>query len=68
MCPDKVEEVASLIEQGLERADYCLRPGVSVGDYDVVRHAVDYLEAETLYWKIDIKPGSPSLAVLRMIN
>ncbi|NLL51481.1 MAG: molybdopterin molybdotransferase MoeA [Peptococcaceae bacterium] len=66
MCPDKVEEVASLIEQGLERADLVLTTGgVSVGDYDVVRHAVDYLEAETLYWKIDIKPGSPSLAAIK---
>ncbi|NLM20366.1 MAG: molybdopterin molybdotransferase MoeA [Peptococcaceae bacterium] len=66
MCPDKVEEVASLIEHGLERADLVLTTGgVSVGDYDVVRHAVDYLGAETLYWKIDIKPGSPCLAAIK---
>jgi molybdopterin molybdotransferase len=66
MCQDRAEEVAALIEQGLDRADLVITTGgVSVGDYDVVRHAVDYLGAETLYWKIDIKPGSPSLAAIK---
>jgi len=65
-CPDNKHEVAALIEQGLERADMVLTTGgVSVGDYDVVRHAVDLLGAETLYWKIDIKPGSPNLAAVK---
>jgi len=65
-CPDKKEAVASLIAQGLEKADMVITTGgVSVGDYDVVRYAVDYLGAETLYWKIEIKPGSPTLAALK---
>ncbi|NLO98579.1 MAG: molybdopterin molybdotransferase MoeA [Peptococcaceae bacterium] len=66
MCQDRIEDVASLIEQGLERADLVLTTGgVSVGDYDVVRHAVDYLQAEILFWKVDIKPGSPILAAVK---
>jgi len=60
---DKTEEVASLIKQGLERADMVITTGgVSAGDYDVVRNAVEFMGAETLYWKIRIKPGSPTLA------
>jgi len=63
---DKVEEVGSLILQGLEQADMVITTGgVSVGDYDVLGEAVDYIGAETLYWKIEIKPGSPNLAAVK---
>lgn len=63
---DKVEEVGSMIECGLEQADMVITTGgVSVGDYDVVRDAVAYIGAKTLYWKIEIKPGSPNLAAVK---
>ncbi|MEN6327909.1 MAG: gephyrin-like molybdotransferase Glp [Syntrophomonas sp.] len=63
---DNTEEVAFLIEQGLERADMVITTGgVSVGDYDLVRNAVEYIGAETLYWRIRIKPGSPTLAACK---
>lgn len=63
---DKAEEVASLIEKGLEKADMVITTGgVSVGDYDVVGKSIDLIGAETLYWKIDIKPGSPTLAAVK---
>ncbi len=63
---DKKSEVASLIEDGLERADMVITTGgVSVGDYDVVKEAVNLLGAETLYWKVEIKPGSPTLAAVK---
>lgn len=63
---DKAPEVASLLEQGLQTADMVITTGgVSVGDYDVVRKAVELIGAETLYWKIDIKPGSPTLAAVK---
>ena len=66
MVNDKAEEVASLITEGLKQADLVITTGgVSVGDYDVVRDAVAEVGAETLFWKIEIKPGSPSLAAVK---
>lgn len=63
---DKQEDVAALIEEGLQRADMVITTGgVSVGDYDVVKAAVRIVGAETLYWKIEIKPGSSTLAAVK---
>jgi molybdopterin molybdotransferase len=63
---DKIEEVGGMLEHGLQQADMVITTGgVSVGDYDVLRYAVDYIGAETLYWKIEIKPGSPNLAAVK---
>ncbi len=39
--------------------------GVSVGDYDVVRPALDRLNVETVFWGVAIKPGKPILFGLR---
>ncbi|WP_415536434.1 gephyrin-like molybdotransferase Glp [Dehalobacter sp. 4CP] len=66
ICKDKKEDVAALVEEAWKHADLVLTTGdVSVGDYDVIRHAADYLGAETLFWKIEIKPGSPCLAAVK---
>lgn len=66
MCKDTKEAVAELVEKGWEQADVVMTTGgVSVGDYDVIRYAADYLGAETLFWKIDIKPGSACLVAVR---
>lgn len=63
---DKIEEVGTRIERGLADADMVITTGgVSVGDYDVVAEAIDFIGAETLYWKIEIKPGSPNLAAVK---
>lgn len=60
---DRVEEVAELIEQGLNLADMVITTGgVSVGDYDVVGDALQAVDAENIFWQIDIKPGSPTMA------
>ncbi len=60
---DKVEEAASLIEMGLSRADMVITSGgASVGDYDVTGRSFAAIKTEMLYWKIAIKPGSPTLA------
>jgi molybdopterin molybdotransferase len=63
---DKVEEVAFRLQEGLEWADMVITTGgVSVGDYDVLGEAVEYIGARTLYWKIDIKPGAPNLIAVK---
>lgn len=60
---DKTDEIVPLISRGLEQADMLITTGgVSVGDYDVVQEAVLLAGAEVLFWKIDMKPGSPTLA------
>lgn len=63
---DRAEEIGAQIEQGLAAADMVITTGgVSVGDYDVVGEAIDSIGAETLYWKIEIKPGSPNLGAVK---
>ncbi|WP_041445494.1 molybdopterin molybdotransferase MoeA [Syntrophobotulus glycolicus] len=63
---DKAEEVAVLMKRGLAEADVVMTTGgVSVGDYDVVQDAVRLAGAEVLFWRIDMKPGSPTLAALK---
>lgn len=36
--------------------------GVSVGDKDLLKEAIDYANGEKLFWKVKIKPGSALLA------
>lgn len=63
---DRVAEVAELIQEGLEKADMVITTGgVSVGDYDVVIDAVKSIGADILFWKIDIKPGMPTMVALK---
>lgn len=64
--PDKVKAVVACFKQGLEMADLVISTGgVSVGDYDVVQDALSDLGAETVFWKIKMKPGSPLIAAVK---
>ena len=61
---DKRDEVGAAIQQGLNQADMVITTGgVSVGDYDVVKDAVRYINGEILYWKLNFKPSSMVAAV-----
>ncbi len=63
---DCKEKVAARIREGLEQADvFITTGGVSVGDYDVIQDALRVLGAEIIFWKVDIKPGSPILAAVK---
>lgn len=63
---DQKEAIAALIEQGLEKADMILTTGgVSVGDYDMVSRAMEFIGANVLYKKIEIKPGSATVAAVK---
>lgn len=63
---DRVEEIGTAIQSGLEQSQMVITTGgVSVGDYDLVHEALKYIGAEILYWQIDIKPGSPTLAAVK---
>jgi len=63
---DRKEQVADRIREGLKQADvFITTGGVSVGDYDVIQDALKEIDAEILFWKVDIKPGSPILAAMK---
>lgn len=63
---DRQDLVAERIREGLKHADVVITTGgVSVGDYDVVQDAVEEVGAEIVFWKVDIKPGSPILAATK---
>lgn len=51
------------IEKALQENDILLiSGGISVGDYDFVKRALEALEVETLFYKVNQKPGKPLFA------
>lgn len=63
IAPDEKEVIVKRISQALEYADLVITTGgVSVGDYDIVPTALNCMGADILFWKIDMKPGSPLIA------
>lgn len=63
---DRQDLVAERICEGLKHADVVITTGgVSVGDYDVVQDALEEVGAEMVFWKVNIKPGTPILAATK---
>jgi molybdopterin molybdotransferase len=57
---DDRERTVAAIRQALEGADVLLTVGgVSVGDHDQVRPALEAAGAELEFWKVRLKPGKP---------
>ncbi len=56
---DNLEAVIEAIRAGLEHDVLITSGGVSVGDFDHVRPALDALDVEIDFWKIAVKPGKP---------
>jgi len=56
---DNLEETAAKLEQALECDLVISTGGVSVGDYDVVKEAMGIAGARILFWRVDIRPGTP---------
>ena len=60
---DDMIEIAKAIDKASAEADLIFTTGgVSVGDYDMVMRSMDYLKADMLFWKLQMKPGSAFLA------
>ncbi|MDR1021187.1 MAG: molybdopterin molybdotransferase MoeA [Synergistaceae bacterium] len=60
---DEAEAIGSAIMEGLRDADMVITTGgVSVGDFDLVRDALQQIEADVLFWRVRAKPGSSVLA------
>lgn len=62
-CGDDAELLAGEIRRLSERCQLILTTGgVSVGEKDILHRTVELLGAQTLFWKVAVKPGSPTLA------
>ena len=61
---DKAESVADEIRKAIEAGcDLVITTGgVSVGEKDIMHEIGDILGAEQLFWRVRIKPGSPTMA------
>jgi len=57
---DTFEATKSVLQQAIEENDVILvSGGISVGDYDFVGKALQSLAVETLFYKVNQKPGKP---------
>ena len=59
---DSPAAVAEAMEGMLEDCDLLITTGgVSVGDKDIFHQALPLLGAERVFWKVDLKPGTPAM-------
>ncbi len=56
---DRREELVERLRRGLEADVLVSSAGVSVGDRDFVREAVEALGARLDFWKVNMRPGKP---------
>lgn len=60
---DEAQRVAEEIRKAAQQTDFVITTGgVSVGEKDILHDVVKLLGAKQLFWKVRIKPGSPTLA------
>jgi molybdopterin molybdotransferase len=62
---DEREALAPLLAAGVEADALLTTAGVSVGDRDLVRAGLAELGVRELFWKVDVRPGSPTAFGLR---
>ncbi|MBP2636325.1 MAG: moeA 3 [Firmicutes bacterium] len=63
IAPDEEAAIVECISRAFVDADLVITTGgVSVGDFDIVPMAINKVGAEVLFWKLDMKPGSPLIA------
>lgn len=59
---DHMDIVCERIKESLEKVDILITTGgVSVGKKDILKDVMKKLGAEVLFWRVDIKPGTPVL-------
>jgi molybdopterin molybdotransferase len=60
IAPDDPDEIERRVANGLSACDVLLvAGGVSVGEHDHVKGALDRAGVEELFWRVRIKPGKP---------
>lgn len=64
--PDDAATTNNRVQTGIRRADVLLVcGGISVGDHDHVRGAMEAAGVEELFWRVRIKPGKPLFCGVR---
>ncbi len=67
MADDDAAGIAKCLRTNIDRCDALITTGgASVGDYDVMREAIEMAGGSILFWRIRMKPGSA--AVCGMLN
>ena len=60
IAPDDLESTKRCILDGMKGVDLLITTGgVSVGDKDYVKEAIEKLGGKILFWKVNMKPGKP---------
>ncbi|MDA8226307.1 MAG: molybdopterin molybdotransferase MoeA [Desulfitobacterium hafniense] len=57
--PDKIDETLEVLGRLVDTDVVISTGGASVGDYDIMRHALAEFGCEMLFWKLNLKPGTP---------
>jgi len=56
---DQMEDTLEVLEMLADTDVVISTGGASVGDYDIMRHALAQFGCEMLFWKLNLKPGTP---------
>lgn len=59
IAPDTLEDTCEKIKAGLNADFLVITGGVSVGDRDFVKLAIEELGGTVSFWKVNMKPGKP---------
>jgi molybdopterin molybdotransferase len=60
-CRDEMDPLCQTLGDSLRADVLVISGGVSVGEHDLVRHALGKLGANPALWRVSIKPGKPFL-------
>ncbi len=57
---DECQATKRTLQEAIDSWDMVITTGgVSVGDYDLVKDAMEAIGGKILFWKVDIRPGTP---------
>lgn len=56
---DRIDETVEVLKLLADTDMVIATGGASVGDYDIMRHALAQFGCEMLFWKLNLKPGTP---------
>src|SRR5665648_93011 len=56
---DRIDATLEVLETLKDTDMVIATGGASVGDYDIMRHALAQFGCEMLFWKLNLKPGTP---------
>ena len=63
--PDHLDIICAEIETACMNSDLVITTGgVSVGEKDLMHQTIEELHAQKLFWRVNLKPGAPTLAYI----